>query len=685
MVFALVPSQALASETDESTTTTETTSEETVETTESTDTTSEDSTESTDTTVVESTDSEETVDAEAELLQTDTAETGTSSSISTMSTSANTSAELAEFESAIVDGLENMDSKIDVSSLGIVFDSSALAAYSDAINSNPDLFYVSSSYSFTVSKQSDGTKIFKSISPKYLYSASTVATMKTKYESAMNNLLSWVPANASDAEKVKAVHDWLVRNCAYNESAAESGYSTSNANPWTAYGALVDKTPVCQGYTLAFIAAMNRLGITSDYVTQRIGSSGHAWNRVYVDSSWFNVDVTFDDPLTDKGFNHTPNTTYFLKSDSWFMSHSVSGFHGSSPSWVPSGKASTSTKYDSKTNWTTYKSAASNSVLKSSSSTTSTVSLESLGWERISGSNRYETSSEVAASGFTSATTVVIASGANFPDALSASAFAGTLDAPVLLTESDTLSSETLDEIKSLGATEAYIIGGTSAISSSTEAELEAMDLSVTRISGSNRLETSLNIYEEGEGNWGDTAIVASGTTFADALSVSSLSYAEGYPIFLTDSEGNLSDEAAKAIANGNFDTVLLVGGTARVSDNVKTQIGSDVTYTRLSGSNRYETSVAIAEYSVNDSSSISYENGVMVATGSNFPDALAGGAVAGETGRVLILVDDTTSGTCCESDILEANADEISAGYVLGGTASISDSLAVELAESAN
>jgi len=127
--------------------------------------------------------------------------------------------------------------------------------------------------------------------------------------------VSWVPQNASTAEKVKAAHDWLVRNVAYNEEAAYYGsyaYAyTVETDPWSAYGALVAKSCVCQGYALAFSAILNAIGIESNYAH----TDNHVWNRVLVDGSWYHVDVTWDDPVPDSGFDWLPSTEYFLKSD----------------------------------------------------------------------------------------------------------------------------------------------------------------------------------------------------------------------------------------------------------------------------------------------------------------------------------------------------------------------------------
>ena len=213
----------------------------------------------------------------------------------------------------------------------------------EVINSNPDLFYVSNSYSFNYDGMSAILKV------KLSMSASSIASYRTKYENAMQTAMTWIPANANDFQKAKAAHDWIVRNVGYHTQAANIGGSSwqskyGNTTPWTAYGAFVDKKAVCEGYSLAFMGILRRVGLDSTFVTQWQGSSGHGWNRAKLGGKWYNIDVTFDDPVPDRGFSATPSTTYFVKSDKWFKAHPTSGWH---TSWSPVGTAGSDTSYDS--------------------------------------------------------------------------------------------------------------------------------------------------------------------------------------------------------------------------------------------------------------------------------------------------------------------------------------------------
>ena len=159
----------------------------------------------------------------------------------------------------------------------------------------------------------------------------------------LDDMLSWVPESATDVYRAKAVHDWLVHNCVYSNEGNSLGrnafYNTYGFDPYTAESALVYGETVCQGYSSAFMLGMAKLGIPCEMV----GSNTHAWNRVYIDGSWYNVDVTWDDSgSTDK---------YFMKSDSYFYSildHPTSNTDGI----VKRPSTKSSFNY---TGWTTYR------------------------------------------------------------------------------------------------------------------------------------------------------------------------------------------------------------------------------------------------------------------------------------------------------------------------------------------
>ncbi len=134
-----------------------------------------------------------------------------------------------------------------------------------------------------------------------------VASYAEDMEAALAEAVLAAGDASSDYERVLAVHDYLVRGCAF-----DSGESPAQAS-FTAYGALVLGSAVCQGYSDAFALVMERLGIPCVVVDSE--EMSHAWNMVLVDGAWYHVDVTWDDPSPDGGPDAAVSYVFFLRGD----------------------------------------------------------------------------------------------------------------------------------------------------------------------------------------------------------------------------------------------------------------------------------------------------------------------------------------------------------------------------------
>jgi putative cell wall-binding protein len=236
--------------------------------------------------------------------------------------------------------------------------------------------------------------------------------------------------------------------------------------------------------------------------------------------------------------------------------------------------------------------------------------------------------------------------------------------------------------IKDLGPTKAYIIGSAAAVSTEVETALKNIVPTVSRLAGPTRFGTALKVYEQGIGNWGKAAIITNAANYADALSISPYAYVEKAPILLSDLQRGLDADTITAIKAGGFTDIIIVGSTAAVPAIVTEQLGSGFTYTRLGGEHRFETSVLIAEYAAAHSEALDYD-GILVATGNNFPDALAGGAFAGSKGSVLLLTADSPTGRSVLSFVTTHKLD-IGGGFFLGSSVVIPDALAASFAQAA-
>lgn len=296
----------------------------------------------------------------------------------------------------------------------------------------------------------------------------------------------------------------------------------------------------------------------------------------------------------------------------------------------------------------------------------------------VAGTNRIGTAIQASKLAFASGSvdTVVIATALNWPDALGGAALAGAVDGPILLTNPTSLAPEVVAEIARLGANHAYILGGPSAVGAGVETALKGKlgAGNVKRLAGAGRYETARLIAAETVSALGATydgnAFLATGANFPDALGASPLAAANGWPIYLVNPATGADATLKAALASDGADNVLVLGGTGVISDAVKNGLGVKSTQ-RLSGDNRYDTARAVAMYGTGPAGGLSW-NRLAIATGENFPDALAGGVLQGKSGSVLLLTP-SKSLNGGVAGVLTANKGVIGEVRFLGGEGAIS------------
>ncbi|EEG77460.1 cell wall-binding repeat-containing protein [Dethiobacter alkaliphilus] len=254
-----------------------------------------------------------------------------------------------------------------------------------------------------------------------------------------------------------------------------------------------------------------------------------------------------------------------------------------------------------------------------------TATITEAATHRLYGSNRYETAVEISRSGWDAAHTVLIARGDDFPDALAGTPLAYQHDAPILLTQPNSLNPLTAAEVDRLGAKKAIILGGYAAVSQAVEDQLTNMGLTVERIGGTNRYETAQLIAENMPSS--NTAIIAYGQDFPDALSIASYAAINGYPILLstTDSLPSATQSALTGISN-----TIVIGGSRVISNSVLSSLPEPQ---RIAGSSRFETVEQIFQ-TLDISTDKAY-----IATALNFADALTGSALAAKEHTAILLV----------------------------------------------
>ena len=266
-------------------------------------------------------------------------------------------------------------------------------------------------------------------------------------------------------------------------------------------------------------------------------------------------------------------------------------------------------------------------------------------YTRIAGQDRFDTAKAIAMEGDTiGLKDVIIVSGNNFPDALSVSVLAKKLNAPILLVDSTVAHSSAAltfisDKLSKTGTI--HIIGGTGIISDAFKTELNRLGFyNIDRIGGYDRYDTNTLIAQELVASKNTPIVIASGESFPDAISISSIASSYGYPILLT-AKDSLPQGTKSYISSVQPSKVYIVGGTGVVSDAVQTSINAltSATITRLAGTDRFDTSEKIlSEFSLTPKT-------VYIASGIDFPDALAGSTLASVTGDPIVLVDPSIAG----------------------------------------
>lgn len=289
--------------------------------------------------------------------------------------------------------------------------------------------------------------------------------------------------------------------------------------------------------------------------------------------------------------------------------------------------------------------------------------------QRIYGSNRYATAAKVAEAWPSGVALAYVVSGENFPDALTAAARAGALDAPLLLTARASLPAATKQALDRLKPARIVVVGGTTAASDAVVQALQshATNGSVTRLAGEDRYATGARIaaeYPTGVAR----AFLVGGEAYPDALASAALAGSDQAPLLLT-RDDVLSPATADALRRLAPREVVVVGGPGTVSESAAQQAASFTTsksYQRVAGDNRYKTAELVAKQ---------FPVGVTpayVASGADFPDALVGAALAGRRSVPLILTppDHVDSGTRRAIDYQDA-----ASMFVFGGPNTVSDS----------
>ncbi len=292
--------------------------------------------------------------------------------------------------------------------------------------------------------------------------------------------------------------------------------------------------------------------------------------------------------------------------------------------------------------------------------------------KRIFGKSRVDTALEIAKATYSNkVSNIILATSENYPDALAGSVLAYKLNAPIFLVGTSVEEQEKVltyikDNMASAG--KVYILGGSGAVSKDMEAKIAGSGFNnIIRLAGEDRYETAVKIAQTIGIKENTPIVIASGENYADALSISSVAAVNQYPIFIV-SKDEISDLVKKEISIIKPSKVFIIGSKGAVSTAVEAQVSQiaaidKANIVRIGGTDRFSTSLEVAKY-FDLTGTIT-----CVATGNDFPDALAGSLYAAKNYAHIILVGKALT----DSEITYLQNEKISGATIFGGEGVVS------------
>ena len=294
---------------------------------------------------------------------------------------------------------------------------------------------------------------------------------------------------------------------------------------------------------------------------------------------------------------------------------------------------------------------------------------------RVYGANRYETSikaaKELKRTLGSKLDAVVLASGMNYPDALSGSYLASSAKGALILID-DKNCDKVISCIKQVMKRNGkiYILGGAAAVSEEVENKLsEAGYKLIERLGGADRYETNLEIlktadelYEQNNnGARNEYIMICSGAGYADALAAG----ATGNPILVVGRD--ITEEQKEYLLSRGKNIYYVIGGTGAVSPLIEEWVKSVGSTKRLSGESRYETAIAVAKKFYP-----SKVDDVVVVSGTDYPDGLSACTIAQAKNCPIIMASNSHLAQAYNYQVSR----EVKNAVVLGGPSLVSDTM---------
>ncbi|MCI9078726.1 MAG: hypothetical protein HFH68_07355 [Lachnospiraceae bacterium] len=245
--------------------------------------------------------------------------------------------DFAEIKNNIITAYENYQAVVDISGYNVYekTDKNKLKqVMTEVINETPYLFYAGQEYTKEIASGTSQVKrIVLSYSEEYTnYNGSVnitkIKNTRNEINSEVNSVMKNITNSMNDVEKAMVLHDYIVENTSYSDKRTDK-------NRVSEAGVFIDHKANCQGYSLAYGILLQKAGIDVRYIVSE--KMGHMWNLVRIGKSWYNVDVTWDDPVDVYSGSDQYSLVmhnYFLKSTGNFKANGHYGFKAKQASSV---------------------------------------------------------------------------------------------------------------------------------------------------------------------------------------------------------------------------------------------------------------------------------------------------------------------------------------------------------------
>lgn len=274
---------------------------------------------------------------------------------------------------------------------------------------------------------------------------------------------------------------------------------------------------------------------------------------------------------------------------------------------------------------------------------------------RISGEDRFEVAVKVSQMLSPSTTDeIYVASGSNFPDALSAGPAAIHWTDPLLIVTPDRIPPRVASEIIRLKPSVIKVVGGERSVSNAVFEELKVLvpGVRLFRIGGADRYEVSRAVVRDAFSR-AHMPVLVTGATFPDALSSAPTTTQAGDPVLLVDGRSGGADTPTRELLESlDAAAARIVGGRDSISEAFEKSLATVLEVHRIEGADRFEASVNVNRVSFTTAET------VYLATGLNFPDALTGGVLAADSHSPLYVV--PTNSTVFRAQFLLRSLDSV-------------------------